>query len=287
MIRIKIIPLTILSMFIISCSFRKGPEPEAIQILDEELFSSDSIESNPNQSQVPVSRKSTGLNVSVLEEGKKVYSRVFGNTDLNTRNVVRSSVRLDPLPEGWTVDRHPVAKWEMSLPTVMSNVLDSAQSVEYWEEIIDLPGGYKLPLKRSKVFFQIITRLTIENIELHFLNINHIYSSTNHEPSHYVMNGIVRTIELKPTGFPQLTSNDVVKYKFLMTYGTPKEFKDGFHHYQNDKTSLKVRELDKSHVQIQMNSLVLDEKLRVAIDDMYSAEGIEYQKKLLLRAIDF
>ena len=36
-----------------------------------------------------------------------------------------------------------------------------------------------------------------------------------------------------------------------------------------------------------MNSLVLDEKLRVAIDDMYSAEGIEYQKKLLLRAIDF
>ena len=191
------------------------------------------------------------------------------------------------MPEGWTVDRHPVAKWEMSLPTVMSNVLDSAQSVEYWEEIIDLPGGYKLPLKRSKVFFQIITRLTIENIELHFLNINHIYSSTNHEPSHYVMNGIVRTIELKPTGFPQLTSNDVVKYKFLMIYGTPKEFKDGFHHYQNDKTSLKVRELDKSHVQIQMNSLVLDEKLRVAIDDMYSAEGIEYQKKLLLRAIDF
>ena len=36
-----------------------------------------------------------------------------------------------------------------------------------------------------------------------------------------------------------------------------------------------------------MNSLVLDEKLRVAIDDMYSPEGIEYQKKLLLRAIDF
>ena len=287
MIRIKIIPLTILSIFIISCSFRKSPEPEAIQILDAESFSSDSVESNPNQSQDPVPRKSTGLNVSVLEEGKKVYSRVFGNTDLNTRNVVRSSVRLDPLPEGWTVDRHPVAKWEMSLPTVMSNVLDSAQSVEYWEEIIDLPDGYKLPLKRSKVFFQIITRLTIENIELHFLNINHIYSSTNHEPSHYVMNGIVRTIELKPTGFPQLTSNDVVKYKFLMTYGTPKEFKDGFHHYQNDKTSLKVRELDKSHVQIQMNSLVLDEKLRVAIDDMYSAEGIEYQKKLLLRAIDF
>ena len=200
---------------------------------------------------------------------------------------VRPSLQIDPLPDGWTVDRHPVAKWGMSLPTVMSNVLDSAQSVEYWEEIIDLPSGYKLPLKRSKVFFQIITRLTIENVELHFMNINHIYSSTNHEPSHYIMNKIIRTIELKPTGFPQLTSSDVVKYKFLMTYGTPKEFKDGFHHYQSDKTVLKVRELDKSHVQIQMNSLELDAKLLVAIDDMYSEEGIEYQKKLLLRAIDF
>ena len=107
------------------------------------------------------------------------------------------------------------------------------------------------------------------------------------EVQQQIGDGIVRTIELKPTGFPQLTANDVVKYKFLMTYGTPKEFKDGFHHYQNDKTDLKVRELDKSHVQIQMNSLALDEKLRVAIDDMYSPEGIEYQKKLLLRAIDF
>jgi hypothetical protein len=36
-----------------------------------------------------------------------------------------------------------------------------------------------------------------------------------------------------------------------------------------------------------MNSLELDAKLLVAIDDMYSEEGIEYQKKLLLRAIDF
>ena len=99
----------------------------------------------------------------------------------------RPRLTVEPLPEGWTVDRHPVAKWGMSLPTVMSNVLDSAQSVEYWEEVIDLPTGYKLPLKRAKVYFQIVTRLTIESIELHFMNINHIYSSTNHEPSHYIM----------------------------------------------------------------------------------------------------
>ena len=203
----------------------------------------------------------------------------------STTRVVKPIVQ--ELPEGWTVDRHPVAKWGMSLPTVMSNVLDSAQSVEYWEEVIDLPTGYKVPLKRAKVYFQIITRLTIESVELHFMNINHIYSSTNHEPSHYIMNGIVRGVELKPTGFPQLTSDDVIKYKFLMNYGTPKEFSGGFHHYENKKTIMKVRDLDSRHVQIQMNSPEVDKKLLVAIDDMYSTEGIEYQKKLLLRSIDF
>ena len=195
--------------------------------------------------------------------------------------------QLESLPEGWTVDRHPVAKWGMSLPTVMSNILDSAQSVEYWEDIIDLPTKYKLPLKRSKVLFQIITRLTIETVELHFINVDHIYSSTNHEPSHYIMNGVVRTIELKPTGFPQLMAEDIIKYKFLMQYGTPNKYDDGFHEYNNDVTVLKVKEMDKSHVQIQMSSIVVDKKLREAIDDMYSEEGIEYQKKLLLRAIDF
>ena len=195
--------------------------------------------------------------------------------------------QVESLPEGWTVDRHPVAKWGMSLPTVMSNVLDSAQSVEYWEEVLDLPTQYKLPLKRSKVLFQVITRLTIETVELHFINIDHIYSSTNHEPSHYIMNGVVRTVELKPTDFPQLMAEDVIKYKFLMEYGTPNEFRDGFHKYQNEVTTLKVKEIDKSHVQIQMNSVDVDNKLRQAIEDMYSEEVIEYQKKLLLRAIDF
>ena len=225
----------------------------------------------------------------------KVENKKSASTDnLNKNKPIprRSTTRavkpiIQELPEGWTVDRHPVAKWGMSLPTVMSNVLDSAQSVEYWEEVIDLPTGYKVPLKRAKVYFQIITRLTIESVELHFMNINHIYSSTNHEPSHYIMNGIVRGVELKPTGFPQLTSDDVIKYKFLMNYGTPKEFSGGFHHYENKKTIMKVRDLDSRHVQIQMNSPEVDKKLLVAIDDMYSTEGIEYQKRLLLRSIDF
>ena len=56
--------------------------------------------------------------------------------------------------------------------------------------------------------------------------------------------------------------------------------------YDNSKTVLKVRELDKSHVQILMNSPEVSEQLDIAIEDMYSVEGIEYQKRLLLRSID-
>jgi len=201
--------------------------------------------------------------------------------------LAKPTFALQTLPEGWSVDRHPVAKWGMSLPTVMSNVLDSAQSVEYWEEVIDVPTRYKLPIKRSKVLFEIITRLTIETVELNFINIDHIYSSTNHEPSHYIMNSVVRTVELKPTGFPQLLAKDVIKYKFLMEYGTPNEFSEGFHHFKNNVTILKVRDMDKSHVQVQMKSVAVEQRLLTAIDDMYSEEGIEYQKKLLLRSIDF
>ena len=260
--RLHVLVLSTLSMFILSCSFsprsllqrNNSPEPKPV------------VEQNMPQPQPE----------------KKPKKPI-------TRNVVnrRTMPALQQLPEGWTVDRHPVAKWGMSLPTVMSNVLDSAQTVEYWEEVIDIPTGYKVPLKRAKVYFQIITRLTIESVELHFMNINHIYSSTNHEPSHYIMNAIVRAVELKPTGFPQLTSDDIIKYKFLMNYGTPKEFSEGFHHYENKKTIMKVRDLDSRHVQIQMNSPQMEKELLIAIDDMYSLEGIEYQKKLLLRSIDF
>ena len=235
------------------------------------------------EAEVPVQAKANTQARSIKEESISQTKKIPAKR-MQSR---RPSLTVEPLPEGWTVDRHPVAKWGMSLPTVMSNVLDSAQSVEYWEEVIDLPTGYKLPLKRAKVYFQIVTRLTIESIELHFMNINHIYSSTNHEPSHYIMNGIVRGVELKPTGFPQLTADDIIKYKFLMTYGTPKEFSGGFHNYESKKTILKVRDLDSRHVQIQMNSPEVDKKLLIAIDDMYSEEGIEYQKKLLLRSIDF
>ena len=43
MIKIKAILIVILSIFIVSCSFRKGPEPEITPVLDEQLSYADSI----------------------------------------------------------------------------------------------------------------------------------------------------------------------------------------------------------------------------------------------------
>mgnify|MGYP006242338119 FL=1 len=121
------------------------------------------------EAEVPVQAKENSQARSLKEEPISQSKKIPAQR-MQSR---RPRLTVEPLPGGWTVDRHPVAKWGMSLPTVMSNVLDSAQSVEYWEEVIDLPTGYKLPLKRAKVYFQIVTRLTIESVELH-LSLIHI-----------------------------------------------------------------------------------------------------------------
>lgn len=195
-------------------------------------------------------------------------------------------VQLKALPAGWILDRQPIAKWGMSLPTVLSTVPDSAQSVEYWDDVQTLPIGVRLGIKRAKVIYQVISRLTIETIELRFVNVNYIYSSSNHEPSHYILEDVIRTTELKPTGFPQLTADDVLKYKILMEYGTPKEFDGVYHHYADSKTEMKVRVIDDMHIQVQLHSIKVEKQMQQAIEEMYSEEGIEYQKKQLLQGID-
>ena len=111
----KILFLVFLSLGFASCVLRNTPEPELLNI-PEEPPTAEMVEEE--EAEVP---KPEPVRKS------------------------RPTFQLKTLPEGWTVDRHPVAKWGMSLPNVMSNVLDSAQTVEYWEEIIDLPIGYKLP----------------------------------------------------------------------------------------------------------------------------------------------
>lgn len=190
------------------------------------------------------------------------------------------------LPKGWTINRETLAIWKSSLPEVLGIAPDTMTTAEYWNEILTLPSGIKLPIRRAKVTYHNKTRLTNEVVELHFVNIDNIYSLTNFEPSHYQLDGILKSIELLATGFPQLKADDVLKHKVLMEYGTPNDFDGSWHRYKNKDTKFAVRVIDDKHLAVQLHSRLIERQLKQAIQDVYSEEGIELRKQQLLEGFD-
>ena len=190
------------------------------------------------------------------------------------------------LPKGWTINRETLAIWKSSLPEVLGIAPDTMTTAEYWNEILTLPSGIKLPIRRAKVTYHNKTRLTNEVVELHFVNVDNIYSLTNFEPSHYQLDGILKSIELLATAFPQLTADDVLKHKVLMEYGTPNDFDGSWHRYKNKDTKFAVRVIDDKHLAVQLHSRLIERQLKQAIQDVYSEEGIELRKQQLLEGFD-
>ena len=186
------------------------------------------------------------------------------------------------LPKGWTINRETLAIWKSSLPEVLGIAPDTMTTAEYWNEILTLPSGIKLPIRRAKVTYHNKTRLTNEVVELHFVNVDNIYSLTNFEPSHYQLDGILKSIELLATGFPQLKADDVLKHKVLMEYGTPNDFDGSWHRYKNKDTKFAVRVIDDKHLAVQLHSRLIERQLKQAIQDVYSEEGIELRKQQLM-----
>ena len=186
------------------------------------------------------------------------------------------------LPKGWVINRETLAIWKSSLPEVLGIAPDTMTTAEYWNEILTLPSGIKLPIRRAKVTYHYKTRLTNEVVELHFVNIDNIYSLTNFEPSHYQLDGILKSIELLATGFPQLKADDVLKHKVLMEYGTPNDFDGSWHRYKNKDTKFAVRVIDDKHLAVQLHSRLIERQLKQAIQDVYSEEGIELRKQQLM-----
>lgn len=199
---------------------------------------------------------------------------------------VHSAIPLKTLPRGWTLNRELIAKWGTSLPAVLGVAADSLAEVEYWDDFQTLAIGLRLPIKRAKVSFENVTRLTVERIELRFVNVDHVYSVTNHEASHYILDGVSKRIGLKSTGFPQVTADDVLKHKILLSYGTPREFDGVWHHYQDDRTVMKVRVADDLHLQVQLIGAGIIDQLYQAIEEVYSEEGIELKKQQLMEGFD-
>jgi len=199
---------------------------------------------------------------------------------------VESVIPVKRLPDGWVFRDELLAPWSTSLPAVLTIVPDTTVEVVYTDESRTTKDGIVLPIKRATVEFNYVTRLTIERITLGFVNIDYVYSTTNNSDSHYILESVVKKIKLKDTGFPQLTAEDVIKHKVLMEYGTPKEYDGVWHNYGDENSIFRVRKLDERNVKVEVDGLQIADKLNKAIEDVYSQQGIEYKKRLMMDGID-
>ena len=65
-----------------------------------------------------------------------------------------------------------------------------------------------------------------------------------------------------------------------------KEFDGVWHIYEEPLSSFRARELDERHLKVEMTSTKVEKKITKAVDDMYSKQGIEYKKRLMIQGID-
>ena len=210
----------------------------------------------------------------------------LSTTEVATRKNIESVIPVKRIPSGWVFRDELLAPWESNLPAVLSIIPDTTVEVVYHDDNRTTNEGFVLTIKRSSVEFQYTSRLTHEQIRLEFVNVDFIYSTTNNNDSHFILEGITKKVKLKDTGFPQLTSDDIIKHKVLMEYGTPREFDGVWHIYEDANSTYKVRELDERNIKVEIMSLKVKKKIEKAIDDTYSKQGIEYKKRLMVQGID-
>ena len=229
-------------------------------------------------------KKSAAKNESTNEQEELVVDR--SSSVITSRKNIESVIPVKRIPNGWVFRDELLAPWESNLPAVLSIIPDTTVEVVYHDDNRTTNEGFVLPIKRSSVEFQYTSRLTHEQIRLEFVNVDFIYSTTNNNDSHFILEGITKKVKLKDTGFPQLTSDDIIKHKVLMEYGTPREFDGVWHIYEDANSTYKVRELDERNIKVEMMSLKVKKKIEKAIDDTYSKQGIEYKKRLMVQGID-
>jgi len=229
-------------------------------------------------------KKTSDKNESKDKQKEPVVDK--SSTRITSRKNIESVIPVKRIPDGWVFRDELLAPWESNLPAVLSIIPDTTVEVIYHDDNRTTKEGFILPIKRSSVEFQYTSRLTHEQIRLEFVNVDFIYSTTNNNDSHFILEGITKKVKLKDTGFPQLTSGDIIKHKVLMEYGTPREFDGVWHIYQDNKSTYKVRELDERNIKVEIMSLKVNDKLEKAIDDTYSKQGIEYKKRLMVQGID-
>ena len=116
----------------------------------------------------------------------------FTSTEVATRKNIESVIPVKRIPQGWVFRDELLAPWESNLPAVLSIIPDTTVEVVYHDDNRTTKEGFVLPIKRASVEFQYTSRLTHELIMLEFVNVDFIYSTTNNNDSHFILEGITK-----------------------------------------------------------------------------------------------
>ena len=119
----------------------------------------------------------------------------FTSSEVTTRKNIESVIPVKRIPSGWVFRDELLAPWESNLPAVLSIIPDTTVEVVYHDDNRTTREGFVLPIKRASVEFQYTSRLTHELIMLEFVNVDFIYSTTNNNDSHFILQGITKKVK--------------------------------------------------------------------------------------------
>lgn len=193
---------------------------------------------------------------------------------------------VKPLPEGWVLNGVLAAAWGSDLSGFIQSTPDTSFGISFWEELYDIEDADPVLIPRATITYSYNSGVTQEDYTLEYINIHYLINPTDLNDDDYVLAEVKRSIFLVDTAPIQLTSNDVVKQKILMVYGTPTEFDGLSYRYYNDITDMKIQEIDDRHLIVHLKSIDSIKQLANVLETYYSNDAREKQKRSLLDKID-
>ncbi len=198
----------------------------------------------------------------------------------------KKQLLVKALPEGWVLNGVLAAAWGSNLPELIKSFPDTSFGISFWEESHEIDDGDPVLVPKATLTYKIRTAITREEFQLDFCNIQFLMEPTLLSDANYILMGVKRSIYLVDTTPVQLISEDIIKNKMLMKYGSPNRYDGELYWYYDNATEMKIRELDDRQIIVRLNSIVVKEQLASTIDRYYSRDAKEKQKQLLLEEID-
>ncbi|NQV36433.1 MAG: hypothetical protein HQ509_00310 [Candidatus Marinimicrobia bacterium] len=190
------------------------------------------------------------------------------------------------LPEGWALNGVLAAAWGSGLPEFTKSIPDTSFDISFWEETYSIDDNAQVIIPRATITYAYKSGVSREEVQLEYINIQNLVNPTSLLDSDYILSEVKRSVYLFDTNPVQLTSDDIIKRKMLMVYGSPIEFDGLSYIYYNDVTDMNIREIDDRHLIIHLKSINIKKQLAATIEMYHSKAAKEKQKLLLLEQIE-